>query len=347
MGLRNTFSTTITDVTRNNTVYVETLAGFPDPVANVITLVDDTHYILSKPINCELNQLKIPDGGSIQITTTNAVANSLQTELTGSTPFIFGTAARLEVKTLNILSNNSGGKCFEITGSPGTVIFNDGTVQRFDEVGTFNGVNFFSENIGWVLNEAGLTFTECLILNIAEQAFGGHTGDHYTINTSLTNGFFDRILATPGSGDSVFNIDSGLTTNGINITDGAFNTGSGGDWFDPAGLDQTDIRIRSLNNLNVLDSYYISEVSTTYTALITDDMIIADTSGGAFTVDLFTAVGNQGKTITIKKLSGAAPQLTIDGNGSETIDGGLTVNLTGSNGPSVTLVSDNANWIIE
>lgn len=81
--------------------------------------------------------------------------------------------------------------------------------------------------------------------------------------------------------------------------------------------------------------------TATYTATTDDDVILC--TSGTFTVTLYTAVGNAGKRIEIKNTGSG--QITIDADGSETIDGAATL------GPfdqyfSYSLVSDGANWII-
>ena len=92
-------------------------------------------------------------------------------------------------------------------------------------------------------------------------------------------------------------------------------------------------------------SYSVTSVSTTYTETATSGakVILASTAGGAYTITLPTAVGNTSMLI-IKKTAGTAT-LTIDGNGSQTIDGGLTASIV-TISESITLVSDNANWHI-
>ncbi len=71
-------------------------------------------------------------------------------------------------------------------------------------------------------------------------------------------------------------------------------------------------------------------------------IVLCDLVAG-FTVVMPTAVGNTGK-YTFKKMQ-AAGSIIIDGSGSETIDGGLTATLTDQY-QAITLVSNNANWMI-
>ena len=92
-------------------------------------------------------------------------------------------------------------------------------------------------------------------------------------------------------------------------------------------------------------AYSVTSVTTTHTVTAASGtkIIKADTTGGAFTVTLPTAVGNTA-TIIIKKSAGTAA-LTVDGAGTETIDGGLTATINKVY-ESITLISDNTNWQI-
>lgn len=85
--------------------------------------------------------------------------------------------------------------------------------------------------------------------------------------------------------------------------------------------------------------------TTTYTATTADNTITVDSSSGTFTVTLFTAVGNTGHTIRVKKTDTSFTAVTIDGDGSETIDGSTTTTVNTEN-ESVTLQSNGTNWVI-
>ncbi len=79
--------------------------------------------------------------------------------------------------------------------------------------------------------------------------------------------------------------------------------------------------------------------------LTTSAIFLADASGGAFTIDLPTAISMAGKTLTIKKIDAVANTITLDGNGSETIDDAITQDIA-SQYDSVTMVSDGTGWYI-
>lgn len=86
--------------------------------------------------------------------------------------------------------------------------------------------------------------------------------------------------------------------------------------------------------------------SAGYTTTANDGFIAVDASGAARTITLITAVGNTGLRYTIKKTDSSANTVVIDGNGSQTIDGAVTVALSRQY-EAITIVSDGANWLIE
>lgn len=96
----------------------------------------------------------------------------------------------------------------------------------------------------------------------------------------------------------------------------------------------------AVNNLTV------SSKTGAYTLTTSDDSILANTSGGAFTLTLPTAVGNTGKIFRIK-LATAGNILTIATTSSQTIDvaGATTLKMATLN-DFVTLMSDGSNWKI-
>ncbi len=82
-----------------------------------------------------------------------------------------------------------------------------------------------------------------------------------------------------------------------------------------------------------------------YTALATDELILCNATGGAITVNLPAAASSSGKTFTIKKTDSGTNAVTIDGNASETIDGGTTYAIS-TQYEAVTIVCDGSNWFI-
>lgn len=75
----------------------------------------------------------------------------------------------------------------------------------------------------------------------------------------------------------------------------------------------------------------------------TDEVVFGDASGGAFTLTLPTAVSITGKRYTLKKSDTSVNIVTIDPNGTETVEGFLTLGLNNP-GASLTIISDGSNW---
>lgn len=85
--------------------------------------------------------------------------------------------------------------------------------------------------------------------------------------------------------------------------------------------------------------------TTTATLLTTEDVILADSTGGAFTISLPTAVGNSGKIYDLIKEDNNFTVITIDADGTELINGLSTTTLN-TVGESLRIVSDNVGWKI-
>jgi len=74
--------------------------------------------------------------------------------------------------------------------------------------------------------------------------------------------------------------------------------------------------------------------------------ILCDASGGSFSVYLPAAAGVEGRIYTIKKIAGTGAQtVTIDPNGTETIDGSTTLVIV-INYTAIKIVSSGSAWFI-
>ena len=76
-----------------------------------------------------------------------------------------------------------------------------------------------------------------------------------------------------------------------------------------------------------------------------DGIIRADATSAAITLTLETAAGCDGRLHHIKKIDSSSNAITIDGNGSETIDGASTYTLSAQY-DHVLLISNGTNWDI-
>jgi len=82
-----------------------------------------------------------------------------------------------------------------------------------------------------------------------------------------------------------------------------------------------------------------------YTLTSSDYTILCDCSSGAITINLPAANTCSGKIYNIKKIDSSVNTVTIDGDGSETIDDELTQTIVNQN-TILTLQSDGSNWSI-
>ena len=155
---------------------------------------------------------------------------------------------------------------------------------------------------------------------------GGGSGTVTTLSVVSANGF----AGTVANATTTPAITLSTTVTGLLKGNGtAFSAAvAGTDYLTPADED-----------------YSVTSQTSNYTESVTrgTKIIKCDTTGGAFTVTLPTAVGNKALLI-IKKVAGSGA-LTIDGNSSETIDGGTTATIIKVY-ESITLISDNSNWQI-
>ena len=91
----------------------------------------------------------------------------------------------------------------------------------------------------------------------------------------------------------------------------------------------------------------VETVTTTSATLGDDDYVILvddDTAGSTVTITLPAAASHTGRVYHIKKL-GTTASVVVDGNASETIDGGTTATLT-AQFESISIVCDGSNWHI-
>jgi hypothetical protein len=111
------------------------------------------------------------------------------------------------------------------------------------------------------------------------------------------------------------------------------------------------VLLNSINSFTAMQSFTKSvnfaytSVTTNTTLDTTHNVVSVDASGGARTITLPTAVGIGGRQYTIRKLDSSGNAVTIDGNGSETING-ATTKVLAAQYDVATIISNNANWVV-
>lgn len=91
------------------------------------------------------------------------------------------------------------------------------------------------------------------------------------------------------------------------------------------------------------DKLIVETVTTTHTA-DEKEVILCNATSGAFIINLPTATTNTNKQYIIKKTDTSSNKVTVDANGTETIDGQLTQDLRKYD--SITIISDGIGWQI-
>lgn len=91
--------------------------------------------------------------------------------------------------------------------------------------------------------------------------------------------------------------------------------------------------------------YGVAVVNAATTIDATYHTVFADATTAAFTVTLPTAVGNVGKRFRFEKTDATTNAVTIDANGSQTINGALVYALS-ARYQAVEIVGDGANWLV-
>jgi len=104
--------------------------------------------------------------------------------------------------------------------------------------------------------------------------------------------------------------------------------------------------IETLNNQQV-DGYLfpVSSKTANYTVTVNDAFIPVDATSGAVTITLKPAAQAKGKRLTVKKTDSSSNTVTVDANGSETIDDALT-QIISYQYDSICLMSDGSEWWI-
>lgn len=89
----------------------------------------------------------------------------------------------------------------------------------------------------------------------------------------------------------------------------------------------------------------VLEISSDTLLTTSETVVLCDASNGPITVTLPAASGVRGRRYFIKKIDSSANAVTVDGNGGDLVDGGLTAPLTDED-EAITVVSDNSTWHI-
>jgi len=172
------------------------------------------------------------------------------------------------------------------------------------------GIVSESVNSGEIVTIITSTFTEFVGLTVGATHYVGTAG-----SLTLTPGLNARVIGRA------------LTSTDLLITQETLNYGA-----------------ININGNFSLRTITIDNTDSPY-AVLNESRILANASAGAITINLPTAVGIVGREIQILKTDSSSNEITIDGDGAETIDGNITAALI-SQGNFITIVSDGTNWAV-
>ncbi len=304
-----TFSSTIAGSISGNAATVTTNANLTGPITSIgnTTSVASQTGTGSKFVMDTSPTLVTPTLGVATATSINKLA--ITAPATGSTLAVADGKTLTANNTLTLAGTDGTTQTFPTTSA---------SIARTDAGQTFTGTQTFSStiagsisgNAATVTTNANLTGPITSIGNTTSVASQTGTGSKFVMDTSPT-------LVTPNIGAATgasLNVGTGALTGGL-------ITGSS----------------EILNGVR-------SETAN-YTVTTSDRTILADSTAGAITITLPSAVGISGFIITVKKIDATTNNVVITTSASQTIDGGLTQTLNAQYG-GITMQSNGSNWYV-
>lgn len=185
------------------------------------------------------------------------------------------------------------------------------------------------------------------------------TGNLATLSGTLTAGANNDVLRGI-RGIPVFGANTRTNVVAVGYYHNPSFTISSGSWAFQGGIviDNTTSGVNLLNGFNLAPGSVLSTVdidgsvgvditstSTDITANATHHTILVDASGAARTITLPTAASSNRRVYVIKKTDSSGNTVTIDGDGSETIDG-ATTNVISAQWSARAIQSNGTAWFV-
>jgi len=182
------------------------------------------------------------------------------------------------------------------------------------------------------------------------------SGQTTTVNSEIVNIADHNIVLDSNNGTAAVIDGAGITIEGGSGDDVTFQWLAGSTRMElKKGASFADFKMGILTGVDGAFSGDVSckgvqETMQTHTEAATlsfaDGAIVKCTAGAAdYTLTLPAASGNSGRIFKIKRADAATYVITIDANGSETIDGYQTIGLE-SDYAGLSLICDGSNWLI-
>lgn len=233
-----------------NTVFVSSIADFPTAVAGVITLDNDTVYILLASISTSSRFVLPPRSGL------SALDFGVAT-LTYTGALTCFTGAAIDswyIHEIAVFATNAASVLFDITGAPvnfpAFCIMETISYIGFGNLGTMAGCSFRLGNTGFINFGQGLSITGSIVLQI--------TGGLYTNVVAATTPFLtfsgthDLIQVKDCNMDvvpteEVIFIDPAIILTEAVISGNVYRNGTS-DWFGVGSLTENDVRFEYSEN---------------------------------------------------------------------------------------------------
>ena len=312
------------------------VAAFQTFVAGIGT-GNTCYYAITSGNNWEIGLGTVTDASPDTLARTTILDSSAQTTATltfGDTEFddvnngtlaLIDTAGLSKTYTIRNDYGATGATEFNAGGARGVAAAN--LAQIVESSNGHNGTIYAMDSSNVRFSSGGYDFSDGVV-NF-KQATGGAVG-----NTTIT---------TAASFDSTTDVNIGSAFTGNSITLSGTSTVFCTYPADKAVfLDANGATEITLSKAPVIPYTTITGDTTVTDANV---VVFANATSGAIDVTLYLAASNGGRTLTVKKTDSSANAVSILRAGSETIDGATSSILYHQN-ESVTLISDNSNWMI-
>jgi len=245
---------------QDNIVRVLRMEDFPDPVSGVITLASNTKYIIDAPLTTS-DRFEIPELSQNEIESSFLGGNTIT--YTGTGTFITGTnAGRINFINTSLLNTTGTGTLLDITGAGSALIeFVKCVIDGWGSVGMIDTANLtIFRSCDVTNNGTGITMSNIFAYSFQSLLFNNAVDNSGTfISMTGAGNLFGEVrnsgLFTNANESAIF-IDSASTTSlGVTVTENQY--GLVGSFFDPAGLDETDVRMKVKDNVGQKDSKMI------------------------------------------------------------------------------------------
>lgn len=303
-------------------------------------------------VGLQIYETSTGNNNRLQINQVGNEARFTNNYTTGFGKFTFnvGGSERMRIDTLGNVGINQ-------TAPAGRFVVADG--QTLLGTNTNNGVDRLqvsgSMNVSATATAQNLSVTNNIsVTNDINQGSGTASTNYTILANGTSSGWAGQMRGNYSTGQfefyhrnnsPTFTLCFAVNANGAkgntSFYDNAFIQGDG--WLTVNGSTNNGVdklQVVGSASMTGMKQAYLAR-TTAYTATTSDYLI--DCTSGTFTVTLFAASGNAGRIIMVKN-SGTGT-ITVDGNGSETIDGATTYSLS-AQWATVQLMCDGTNWKI-